>query len=170
MVSSCYEEKREGDISPEEKFHCDAIEKEKAAYKETLERLRGLKSTIENAQKMAEKGRLKLQSDFDMWYHHMCCEQSQIETSYSSSRSISNSTASKSNKIPSKTTPNDKRKSPSHVVEAKRVSEDVKQPDNQAQNDFKLPPGIKLTGNPEADEDIIAFYKAKEVLLSRAKR
>jgi hypothetical protein len=34
--------------------------------------------------------------------------------------------------------------------------------------EFKLPPGIKLTGNKEADDDIIAFYKAKEILLSKA--
>jgi hypothetical protein len=37
------------------------------------------------------------------------------------------------------------------------------------QPSFKLPQGVLLTGNIEADEDIIAFYRAKEVLLARAK-
>ena len=36
--------------------------------------------------------------------------------------------------------------------------------------EFKLPDGIKLTGNPEADADIIAIYKANEVLMSKMKR
>lgn len=34
---------------------------------------------------------------------------------------------------------------------------------------IKLPPGVKLTGNKEADEDIIAFYQAKEALFARTK-
>ena len=39
-------------------------------------------------------------------------------------------------------------------------------------NDFnsmspQLPPGIQLTGNEKTDDDIIAFYKAKEILLAR---
>ena len=37
-------------------------------------------------------------------------------------------------------------------------------------SEFKLPPGIQLTGNPEADADIIAFFKAKELLLSKTSR
>jgi len=31
----------------------------------------------------------------------------------------------------------------------------------------QLPPGIQLTGNKKTDDDIIAFYKAKEILLAR---
>lgn len=32
---------------------------------------------------------------------------------------------------------------------------------------FRLPPGARLTGNKETDDDIIAFYKAKEALDAR---
>ena len=34
---------------------------------------------------------------------------------------------------------------------------------------FVLPPGARLTGIKETDDDIIAFYKAKEALLARKK-
>ena len=42
------------------------------------------------------------------------------------------------------------------------------QEDDAPNIEFKLPPGIKLTGNKEADDDILAFYRAKELLLRRA--
>ncbi|KAL3800773.1 LOW QUALITY PROTEIN: hypothetical protein ACHAW5_002487 [Stephanodiscus triporus] len=45
-----------------------------------------------------------------------------------------------------------------------------KQPSAETQKEFNLPAGVKLTGNHQVDEDIIAFYKAKEVLLSKLKR
>ena len=45
--------------------------------------------------------------------------------------------------------------------------DDTSQGDD-ANIEFKLPPGIKLTGNKEADDDIIAFFRAKELLLSKA--
>ncbi len=38
------------------------------------------------------------------------------------------------------------------------------------QTSFKLPPGARLTGNKETDDDIIAFYKAKEALATRSKK
>ena len=40
---------------------------------------------------------------------------------------------------------------------------------NSFSNNAKLlPPGAQLTGNKETDEDIIAFYRAKEILLSKS--
>lgn len=42
-------------------------------------------------------------------------------------------------------------------------------PTSPAKPMIKLPPGVKLTGNKEADEDIIAFYQAKEALFARTK-
>ena len=35
-----------------------------------------------------------------------------------------------------------------------------------ATDTFQLPPGVKLTGNKDVDDDIVAFYKAKAVLLA----
>jgi hypothetical protein len=36
-------------------------------------------------------------------------------------------------------------------------------------NPIQLPPGVILTGDEEADNDIIAFYKAKEALMARSR-
>ena len=170
LVSGHDEEKmNEGEFSSKEKLHSDAIEKEKAAYKETLERLRGLKNTIENTQKAMKEDRLKLQGEFDTWYHQVCYEESRTRTL--DSTEMKSQDADESSMV-SRNREND------DVMQARTIppadggkSDDTKQQSSpEVQNEFKLPPGIKLTGNPEADEDIIAFYQAKEVLLSRVKR
>jgi hypothetical protein len=152
-------------ISSDEKFHCDAIDREKAAYKHTLEHLRGLKGSIEKTQEVVKEGRLKLQSDFDTWYHQMCCEQSRLDSSgpptnddQGGRSSVELSVASSSKK----TTRSDEA-APNVVASASSTSEDTKKPPAEVQ----LPPGIQLTGNAEADADIIAFFRAKEILLSR---
>ena len=170
LVSGHDEEKmNESDFAYQEKFHTDAIEQEKATYKDTLERLRVLKAFIETTQKSMKEDRLKLQGDFDKWYHQVCHEESRRTRS-----TLANEPSSRLSK--SNTKYDDDMKA---TVE--RAGEDTnkcdhaetKQPphtDTEAPKEFKLPPGIILTGNPEADEDIIAFYKAKEILLSRTKR
>jgi len=153
----------EGGISHEEKLHCDAIEQEKASYKKTLEHLRGLKGTIENAQKKVENGRLGLQSDFDIWYHKMCSEDSRSESEKQSHTSVVSSQERTQDVI---------QPLPNTVVESRQAIEStskyINHPTVEAQTEFKLPPEIKLTGNAEADADIIAFFKAKQVLLSKS--
>jgi hypothetical protein len=138
---------REGDRSEsvEEKLHRDAIHLEKAAYNNALDRLGGLKITIENLQKLVETKRLKMQADFDMWYRQACSEQSRS---------------------------NDELSLPIEEGRERVISqhEEQKLPNVEPQKEFKLPPGVKLTGNPQVDDDIIAFFKAKEVLLSKCKR
>jgi len=167
------ENMNESDFTSQEKHHTDAIEREKIIYKDTLEKLRGLKSTIENTQKSMKEDRLKLQSDFDTWYHQVCYEDSKTNAS-TLNESHSQSTNESSSRMEARHTArrdvrNDAQRK---IVEVKAESTIKQSPTNtkDSQNEFKLPPGIKLTGNPEADEDIIAFYKAKELLLSRTKR
>ena len=120
-------------------------------------------------QSLVQKNRNKLQSDFDTWYQ-VCSEESQAGSS------VGTVHEKKAQHLPSSFSSDDqvtrsKRQSPSLVETEKSCAVEVtKQPATEAPKEFKLPPGIKLTGNAEADEDIIAFYKAKEVLLSRVKR
>ena len=52
----------------EEAQHRRAIEKEKALYKESFEKLRVLKPEIEHIRKVLERGRANLQGQFDQWY------------------------------------------------------------------------------------------------------
>ena len=135
----------------------DLIDREKVTYKATLDSLRGLKGTIEESQRIVEKGRLRLQSDFDKWYQLMC------------------------NKVKEKPPANRELPSHAHSCSTEDLAHaeqshpppsapnSIQSPETQGDEDFKLPPGIQLTGNKEADEDIIAFYKAKEILLCRRK-
>jgi len=169
MFSGHGEKMGEDRTSSDENFLTNAINQEKTVYKETLESLRELKSVIERTQKMVEKGRLKLQADFDTWYHEVCHEESQTHIQRPSNEGKSNLV--EPNSKPCKNTRNEDRTQsivePSSLVVGGR-RRGAKQPVAESQNDFKLPPGIQLTGNAEADADIIAFFKAKEVLLSKS--
>ena len=164
----------ESDFTSQEKHHTDAIEREKIIYKDTLEKLRGLKSTIENTQKSMKEERLKLQSDFDTWYHQVCYEDSRRTSASILNETHSQSTNESSSRmeVVRNTARRDDRNEAQRKILEVKTDNTMKHSSTaeDSQNEFKLPPGIKLTGNPEADEDIIAFYKAKELLLSRAKR
>ena len=183
LVSGHDEEKmNESDFAYQEKFHTDAIEQEKATYKDTLERLRVLKASIETTQKSMKEDRLKLQGDFDKWYHQVCHEESRrTRSTLVSENKISAQIAN--NKPSGRLSKSNTKHDDDIKATVQRAREDTikkydhvettKQPpptDTEAPKEFKLPPGIMLTGNTEADEDIIAFYKAKEILLSRTKR
>lgn len=152
----------------EEKMHSDAINFEKAAYNETLDRLGELKTSIENIQKLVENKRQKLQADFDTWYRQVCYEENRSNDD-TGVRLRTAANEDKSNEMI-----RDIRK-PSLPIEAgrERVSskpEDGTLPIAESQNEFRLPQGVKLTGNHQVDDDIIAFYKAKEALISKCKR
>lgn len=136
-------------VTSEEKYHSDAINKEKNVYNDTIEYLRKLKGTIQHQQKAVEKSRTKMQSDFDVWYREMC------------SREMSALSQGNDKEQPRQPS------SPTKVLTPTTVPP---QPAVQTEPEFVLPPGIKLTGNKEADDDIIAFFKAKSVLLSRTKK
>ena len=41
--------------------------------------------------------------------------------------------------------------------------------EEEKDDNIKLPAGVKLTGNKDVDDDIIAFYKAKAELMARSK-
>ncbi|EGB08833.1 hypothetical protein AURANDRAFT_63797 [Aureococcus anophagefferens] len=121
----------------EEEKKKEAIEVEKRVYKESFEKLRGLKGEIEHIQRMLETGRARLQSDFDKWYDHVL-------------------------RIP---------------INSPRYDHEEPSPE-PARSAWATPPlnasqpkPPKLTGNEDADDDIRAFYAAKEELaVLQAKR
>ncbi|KAL7495166.1 hypothetical protein ACHAWT_003695 [Skeletonema menzelii] len=143
-------------------FHSHVAEAEKRVYKNALGKLRELKGTIEGIQKVIETGRLKLQKDFDTWY--TASQQSSPDQAESSHEDEELTTP----KLPisSTTKPTMQQSLPSTSLTGSPPP--PQQVEDNSPAEFKLPPGIKLTGNKEADDDIIAFFRAKDLLLSRA--
>ena len=116
------------------------IEVLKRQHQEGFGRLRKLKAEIEHIQRIMEKSRARIQADFDEWYSQML------------SRSEDNAASSP-------------------PADAKTAAEAPGQPDTAAhpvapaKDAAPQPP--YLTGNKEADADIMAFYAAKEALSRR---
>ena len=149
----------EDDLSSQEMFHSEAIEKAKRSYNETIGYLRKLKGTIEHQQKVVEKARTKMQSDFDTWYREMCRQD------FSQQQQQQQQAIAPVNKQKVEETKIVKDIHSDHHMPSQNTEKSTTE-----ESDFVLPPGVKLTGNKEADDDIIAFFKAKQVLLSRTKK
>jgi len=128
-------------IDEEELTHRKEIDRHKIAYKDGFRKLKELKATIEHIQKLLVKNRKKLQTDFDIWYREMCGEAQESVGAYMK------------------------------IAEATRAEEKKKNTEPTTKMNHNVtPPSRKIiTGNREADEDIIAFFKAKEALLARTK-
>ena len=167
------EDNPEEKVDEEESEYRRQIEQEKFVYKENFNRLRELKGAIEHIQRLMEKSRVKMQSDFDVWYKHcvdfvaryggggggmgMRAEEkedhgsSSVNTTHVSSyggggrgqENLSFNTQS------------------GNGGGRSGGGGSVGEPKSEKS-------GPKLTGNKEADDDILAFYAAKEALLARS--
>ena len=126
--------------SPEEQTYRRAIEQEKAIYKESFERLRILKPEIEHVRKLLEKTRGTMQSQFDQWYNNLHAKGME-SFDHALANEVEN--ASK-HSLPSKFASTNKNAMPSTQAESKDDDTDV-------------------------NEDIMAFYQAKDELLKRRK-
>ena len=136
--------------SPEEERNLEAIGVEKRVYKENFDKLRALKSEIEGIQRLLEKGRAKVQADFDRWYDIV------LKRSPPSGKTPRDVVA---DHIPAPSrawaTPPAGASAPVFAAPQSRSPAEPK----------------RLTGNRDADADIEAFYRAKEELAQlQAKR
>ncbi len=134
------------DVDPEEAEHRKQIDQEKFVYKSNFNKLRELKSAIEHIQRLLEKSRVKMQTDFDAWYKH-CVD---FTTRYSG---------------PDK--PNPPGSAASTEVEDYQQENDTSMTAAPKRTDA-APLTSKITGNAEADADIQAFFRAKEELMRRS--
>ncbi|XP_061221978.1 kinesin-like protein KIF6 isoform X6 [Neopsephotus bourkii] len=160
------------------------IEEEKKSYRTMFNHLKGLKVEIEHLQLLMGKAKMKLQKDFEVWWSEETRNLQQekpemvsspntttahpqfIKTSqYLSTKSFSETTsvsrdedpAGKNNSITSNN-PTLKTRSEAHLGYSE---EKVK----------KIPPSssasIPLTGDSQADADILAFIKARQNILQK---
>lgn len=142
------------DLLPDETQAVSIIEKENQIYKRGLATLRELKGSIEHLKQLMEASQRKLQKDFDTWYARM------YEILDTQTSSVLNESVEpiKSIKISVEEEIENQTKAPTISINTKTPS-----------NPIQLPPGVHLTGDKEADDDIIAFYKAKEALMARSR-
>ncbi|KAJ1461060.1 P-loop containing nucleoside triphosphate hydrolase protein [Pelagophyceae sp. CCMP2097] len=130
----------------DEEKHRLAIEVEKDAYKASFDKLRGLKSEIEGIQKMLEAGRTRLQADFGAWYDQVLRTPPQPAADG-----------------------DDARRAWATPPGFDASHAEPKAPGARARGAGDR--GTPTTGNADADDDVRAFYKAKEELAQlQAKR
>ena len=159
-----------GEADPEEDKAKLQIEREKIAYKASFERLRELKKEIEHVQILLEQSRKRLQGDFEQWLQLMLRQQQKPPA--------------KASPVRSSLEPNGLGPSPapSQPLVSKRSLSFDAPPNGSGNNGAPPPTGIAaagidgvdeavlrqaaplLTGNAEADRDIIKFIQARNEL------
>jgi kinesin family protein 6/9 len=168
---------------PDELKCLSIIEDNKRKYKAGLEHLRELKGAIEHIKKLMEKNQRKMQTDFDTWYAKMYeLVESQPETPVQVQQGSSSSADNVDTIVKIVREPAQMQDTcyvPVAQIQTSKVVNTLPKTktlpsgslssSSSSSSTFKMPPGIRLTGNKEADEDIIAFYKAKEALMARTK-
>ena len=133
----------------EQNRHVEELEKEKESYNKLFLKLKELKATIEYLHQLLEKGKIKVQCDFDKWYRVMTGEyMHQHKNSSIVQSSLGNKDSQNFNN--------------SEIRKEGKVQ-------NSSNGSYKVPSEVRLTGNKKVDDDIIAFYKAKEILMKRNK-
>ena len=143
------------EVDPEEERAKGAIEKEKAEYKQSFERLRQLKREIEHVQKLLEQSRVRLQKDFEQWLDLMLRQQGKPQPKPAKPAAPEGAAKDAYNRpaVPVKA-------KPALFAPAASMFEGV----DEAVRKKAAP---LLTGNEEADRDIIKFYTAREQLLKQ---
>lgn len=122
--------------SAEEEEKKEAIEKEKLVYKDSFDKLRALKTEIETIQRMLEVGRARLQADFDRWYDEALKQVAGDPPAKATTRQTRSAWPTPVRSVAPHDAP--------AAAQPKRV--------------------VPVTGHQDTDDDIRAFYRAKEEL------
>ncbi|NXI36936.1 KIF6 protein, partial [Galbula dea] len=146
------------------------IEEEKTRYKTMFSHLKGLKVEIEHLQLLMEKVKMKLQKDFEVWWSEQAINLQQEKPEMVSSpdtATVSPQFLQSSHQLPTNSSSEPTRVSPDEDPAGKTNSVVSSNPTLKA----RVPPGsstsIPLTGDSEADADILAFIKAKQNILQK---
>lgn len=149
---------------------CEDIRHEKGAYRTSFERLKALKNEIEHIQKLLEQSRNKLQDDFEQWYSMMLRQKdpsrnASMENHSPGMRKGDGMTREYMNLNgqntlhPASSGESDDRPHSGYSSSSRQS------PLNYSGHGFGRQARIIQTGNQQADEDIAAFYKARDEVL-----
>ncbi|XP_054251294.1 LOW QUALITY PROTEIN: kinesin-like protein KIF6 [Indicator indicator] len=166
-VSSPSEELNTLDLV-EEKLRMQ-IEEGKKSYKTMSVRLKGLKIEIEHLQLLMEKLKMKLQKDFEVWWSQEArnLQQEKPETVSSpntatvypqsvKSSHLSTDSSSESTRV----SPNENPAGKNNSITSRNLTLKTKTPPNSGTS-------VPLTGDNQADADILAFIKARQNILQK---
>lgn len=153
-----------GESEAEEQRLMDGMEREKGVYKRSFQELRELKAAIEHIQKLLEKSRHKLQDDFDEWYQACLNTEARIGPRAGPSQEAS--------QAPSPVnggwgTGEQSQQQATPPLQHEPQPSNARWHGASPQPAHARSPGVALTGNKEADADIMAFNRAREELLRR---
>ncbi|NWW50772.1 KIF6 protein, partial [Pedionomus torquatus] len=157
-------------LDPVEEKLRKQIEEEKKSYKTMFNRLKGLKVEIEHLQFLMEKVKMKLQKDFEVWWSEETINLQQekpemvsspkTETVYAhfvkSSQQLSTNSFSDATRV-----------SPNENPTGKNNSTTSSNPTLKTRTPPSSSTSVPLTGDNQADADILAFIKARQNILQK---
>ncbi|XP_041333098.1 kinesin-like protein KIF6 [Pyrgilauda ruficollis] len=146
------------------------IEEEKKSYKTVYSRFKGLKVEIEHLQLLMEKVKMKLQKEFEVWWSEEArkLEQEKPERAASPNTVTVNPQFIRSLQHLSPISFSDtSRDSPNEDPAVKNNSVTFGSPTLNTRTPPSSSTSIPLTGDSQADADILAFIKARQNILQK---
>ncbi|XP_071595474.1 kinesin-like protein KIF6 isoform X1 [Heliangelus exortis] len=146
------------------------IEEEKKSYKTMFNRLKVLKVEIEHLQLLMEKIKMKLQKDFEVWWSEeaMNLQQAKPEmVSLPNTSTVYHQFIKSSQHLPTSSFSETTRFSPTENPAEKNNSVSSNDPALKTRTPPSSSTSIPLTGDSQADADILAFIKARQNILQK---
>ncbi|XP_042645239.1 kinesin-like protein KIF6 isoform X3 [Tyto alba] len=152
----------------EEKLRTE-IEEEKKSYKTMFSRLKGLKVEIGHLQLLMEKVKVKLQRDFDVWWFEeaMNLEEKPQMVSSPNTATVYPQSIKSSQHLPTNSFSETTRVSPNEDSAGKNNSITSSNSTLKTRTPPSSSTSIPLTGDSQADADILAFIKARQNILQK---
>ncbi|KAM7061722.1 kinesin-like protein KIF6 isoform 2-T2 [Acridotheres tristis] len=145
------------------------IEEEKKSYKIVYSRFKGLKVEIEHLQLLMEKVKMKLQKDFEVWWSEEAKKfqkKPEMVTSPNTATVYPQFIRSSQHLSPNSFSDTD-RDSPYEYPAVKNNSITPGNPTLKTRTPPSSSTSIPLTGDSQADADILAFIKARQNILQK---
>nr|XP_021145148.1 kinesin-like protein KIF6 isoform X2 [Columba livia] len=157
-------------LDPVEEQLRTQIEEEKKSYKTMFNRLKGLKVEIEHLQLLMEKAKMKLQKDFEVWWSEEAQKLQQEKpemVSSSNTVTVYPQLRKPSQHLSITSFSETTRVSPSEDPAGKNNSIISSNPISKTRTPASSSTSIPLTGDSQADADILAFMKARQNILQK---
>ncbi|TRZ17730.1 hypothetical protein HGM15179_009395 [Zosterops borbonicus] len=145
------------------------IEDEKKSYETVYSRFKGLRVEIEHLQLLMEKVKMKLQKDFEVWWSEEAkkCQQEKPEMVTSPNNATVYPQFIRSSQHLSPNSSSDSRDSLYEDPAVKNNSTTFGNPTLKTRTPPNSGTSIPLTGDSQADADILAFIKARQNILQK---